>query len=184
MKAITLWQPWASLIACGAKKYETRSWSTSYRGPIAIHAAAVTPSTTLRHIFPLGAWSYHPDYSAKCAFMKDVYQAIFPEKVAQGEGFEYLDKMDSLPRGAIIATAELVECWEIQPSNGRGVNYKDVFIHKRDLQGLDGFTWIEGNERLFGDWTPGRYAWELQNVVMLPEPIPAKGAQGLWNWEG
>jgi hypothetical protein len=26
MKAITLWQPWASLIAIGAKKYETRSW--------------------------------------------------------------------------------------------------------------------------------------------------------------
>ncbi|MFV0399180.1 MAG: ASCH domain-containing protein [Oscillospiraceae bacterium] len=40
MKAITIWQPWASLLACGAKKYETRSWVTSYRGPIAIHAAA------------------------------------------------------------------------------------------------------------------------------------------------
>lgn len=39
MKAITLWQPWASLLACGAKGYETRSWATSYRGQIAIHAA-------------------------------------------------------------------------------------------------------------------------------------------------
>lgn len=39
MKALSLWQPWASLIACGAKKIETRSWGTSYRGPIAIHAA-------------------------------------------------------------------------------------------------------------------------------------------------
>ncbi len=39
MKAITIWQPWASLLACGAKQYETRSWATSYRGPIAIHAA-------------------------------------------------------------------------------------------------------------------------------------------------
>lgn len=26
MRAITLWQPWASLVAVGAKKYETRSW--------------------------------------------------------------------------------------------------------------------------------------------------------------
>lgn len=38
MKAITLSQPWATLVAIGAKQIETRSWSTSYRGPIAIHA--------------------------------------------------------------------------------------------------------------------------------------------------
>ena len=37
-KAISLWQPWAHLIAIGAKRYETRSWKTSYRGPMAIHA--------------------------------------------------------------------------------------------------------------------------------------------------
>jgi hypothetical protein len=43
MKAITIWQPWASLKACGAKEFETRSWATSYRGPIAIHAAAKKP---------------------------------------------------------------------------------------------------------------------------------------------
>ncbi|MEZ2231536.1 ASCH domain-containing protein [Microcoleus sp.] len=36
--AITLHQPWASLIAAGKKHYETRSWPTNYRGPIAIHA--------------------------------------------------------------------------------------------------------------------------------------------------
>lgn len=39
MKAITLTQPWASLVACGAKKIETRSWRTHHRGWIAIHAA-------------------------------------------------------------------------------------------------------------------------------------------------
>lgn len=39
MKAITLWQPWASLVAIGMKEYETRSWPTAYRGPLAIHAA-------------------------------------------------------------------------------------------------------------------------------------------------
>jgi activating signal cointegrator 1 len=38
MKALTIWEPWASLIAVGAKRYETRSWPTAYRGPIAIHA--------------------------------------------------------------------------------------------------------------------------------------------------
>lgn len=39
MKAISLWQPWATLIAVGAKRYETRSWYTSYRGPLLICAA-------------------------------------------------------------------------------------------------------------------------------------------------
>lgn len=33
MKAISLWQPWASAIAVGAKRVETRSWATKYRGP-------------------------------------------------------------------------------------------------------------------------------------------------------
>lgn len=39
MKALSLWQPWASLIALGLKRIETRSWGTPYRGLIAIHAA-------------------------------------------------------------------------------------------------------------------------------------------------
>ena len=43
MKAISLWQPWATLMAAGLKKNETRSWSTSYRGPLLIHAAKRKP---------------------------------------------------------------------------------------------------------------------------------------------
>lgn len=42
-KAISLWQPWASLIAHGEKKIETRSWCTWYTGPLAIHAAKRMP---------------------------------------------------------------------------------------------------------------------------------------------
>jgi hypothetical protein len=43
MKALTLTQPWATLVAIGAKRIETRSWRTSYRGPLAIHAAKEFP---------------------------------------------------------------------------------------------------------------------------------------------
>jgi hypothetical protein len=43
VKAITLYQPWASAIACGIKTHETRSWRTSFRGVIAIHAAKNVP---------------------------------------------------------------------------------------------------------------------------------------------
>ena len=39
MKAISLWEPWASLIRCGAKTWETRSRSTKYRGELLICAA-------------------------------------------------------------------------------------------------------------------------------------------------
>jgi hypothetical protein len=39
LKCLTLWQPWASLVIAGLKTIETRSWKTSYCGPLAIHAA-------------------------------------------------------------------------------------------------------------------------------------------------
>lgn len=38
MKAITIKQPWATLIAKGYKEYEFRTWKTKYRGDILIHA--------------------------------------------------------------------------------------------------------------------------------------------------
>lgn len=43
MRGLTLHQPWASMIAIGAKSIETRSWRTEYRGLIAIHAAKIFP---------------------------------------------------------------------------------------------------------------------------------------------
>jgi len=39
MKAVTLTQPWATAVARGVKRIETRGWSTGYRGWLAIHAA-------------------------------------------------------------------------------------------------------------------------------------------------
>ncbi len=39
IKALSLWEPWASLMRCGAKTIETRSWYTAYRGPLLICAA-------------------------------------------------------------------------------------------------------------------------------------------------
>jgi hypothetical protein len=43
MKALSLTQPWASLVALGSKRLETRAWYTSYRGPLAIHATKAFP---------------------------------------------------------------------------------------------------------------------------------------------
>lgn len=43
LKALTLTQPWATLMAVGAKRIETRSWLTEYQGPLVIHAAKGFP---------------------------------------------------------------------------------------------------------------------------------------------
>jgi ASCH domain len=38
MKALTVRQPWASLLIAGVKDVENRTWSTGHRGRLAIHA--------------------------------------------------------------------------------------------------------------------------------------------------
>ncbi len=43
MKALSLTQPWAQLVVWGQKQFETRSWRTAHRGPIAIHASKSFP---------------------------------------------------------------------------------------------------------------------------------------------
>ena len=69
-----------------------------------------------------------------------------------------------LPRGAVVAVAELVDV--------------------RRISTPEAFGYVLGaNEIVFGDWTPRRYAWVLGNVRPLAEPIPARGAQGLWRWD-
>ena len=43
MRAISMTQPWATLVAIGVKSIDTRSWRTWYRGPLLIHAARAFP---------------------------------------------------------------------------------------------------------------------------------------------
>lgn len=89
MKAITLWQPWATLIAIGAKRIETRSWATSYRGPIAIHAAARRPERFSAAGYTVRAHLTKPEY----------YLSRHP-------GWEPV----GLPRGVVMAIATLTDC--------------------------------------------------------------------------
>lgn len=67
----------------------------------------------------------------------------------------------NLPRGAVIGTVEIVDCVPVEEL----------------VDSLD------NRERLLGDYSPGRFAWVLQNPVMFKTPIPARGKQGWWNWE-
>jgi hypothetical protein len=47
MKALSLVQPWAWLAIHGGMTIENRSWSTSYRGRLLIHASAKLTAETL-----------------------------------------------------------------------------------------------------------------------------------------
>lgn len=60
MKALTLHEPWASLVAHRFKEVETRAWYTSYRGELAIHAGREKPNPTevSRLTFHLGHHGY------------------------------------------------------------------------------------------------------------------------------
>jgi len=42
IRCISLMEPWASLVALGYKRIETRGWATAYRGPLGIHASMST----------------------------------------------------------------------------------------------------------------------------------------------
>ena len=170
MKALTIWQPWASLLACGGKRFETRSWATSYRGPIAIHAAAIKIPQVFKKCFPMSEWTYHPDHDAEKLFL-DALAKAFEDYAPIGDIMEYLEE---LPTGAVIATANLIGCHEIDKIQETGC----WDCNRRG-------TWIDATpqEEMFGNWTPGRYAWEFSDMKIIA-PVPVPGRQGLWEWGG
>lgn len=123
MKALTLLQPWAQLMADGRKQYETRSWYPwqMKRGDL----LAITSSARMG------------------AADKDFAEAV-----------DY--SLRDLPLGKVVAVVRFLEA------------------HKTD------HTTVSDEERCYGDYTPGRFTWRTDEVFKLPEPIPVKGALGVW----
>ncbi len=83
MKAISLWQPYASFIPLGLKRYETRSWATHYRGDLLICSTQKTGIAQAEILWKI------------CRKHRD--------------RFDYLDWSD-LPRGYAIAIVTLTDC--------------------------------------------------------------------------
>lgn len=156
MRALTLTQPWATLVAQGAKRIETRSWTTDYRGPLAIHAA--------KGLGPVEGISGLDTLCAASPF----YDALWPIIGVE----EHLYDVQRLPRGAIVAVAELVDC------RCTGDDVREYGAH---LPEYDQIWMLTDQERAFGDYSPGRYAWLLADVRRLPTPVPCRGALGLWD---
>lgn len=125
MKALTIWQPWATLIAHGHKQYETRSWPPPvelHGRMLAIHAAKADPE-------PL------PTY-------------------------DLLDDDLELPLGKVVAVATLSASFRC------GSGMMPVSISPKEWE--------------LGDFSPSRYAWRLDGVIALPEPVPCRGYQRIW----
>jgi hypothetical protein len=97
MKALTLWQPWASLVTLGEKQVETRSWSTSYRGELAIHAAAKLPPKWL------GASRHEKLFRDELA---DVFNVRRDRDERSGPHVD--DAIQAIPYGAILCIVKLV----------------------------------------------------------------------------
>lgn len=118
MRALSLWQPWASLIADGRKKIETRHWPMHYRGPLAIHAAM---------------------------------------KVDKEACYEFGYSPLTIPRGAVLCIVNIDGC----------VQFPSELAPPDD----------------YGDFHEGRYGFLMTLREVFQRPIPAKGMQGIWNWE-
>lgn len=138
IRGISLYQPWATFIGIGVKPFETRSWQTPYRGPLAIHAGK-----NKKDGLPL--IDVIPEFKkVLCICEPGDYLAVALCPACNPK---------LIPLGAFICTCVLTDC---------------IPAHKVKPDA-------------FGDYTTGRWAWKLEDVLMLPAPVPAKGQQGFWD---
>ena len=135
MKALSLLQPWASLVVMGIKTIETRSWATQYRGELLIHAGKSKAGSI---------------FGTEAPFKK------------------YIPDFNKLSFGAIIGKVELTNVLRAET-----LPYSDEYINRLTME-----------EKAFGDYTEGRYAWILNEPVIFNTPIPARGMLSLWDWPG
>ena len=83
-----------------------------------------------------------------------------------------------IPTGAVVATAVLAGMAQVEyvdlPS-GHAVH--DLGTEIGSISGM-GQTPVDP----WGDFSVGRWLWFLDDVEVLPEPIPAVGRQAFWRW--
>jgi hypothetical protein len=175
-RAISLHQPWASLVALGIKRYETRSWSTKFRGKLLICSAKKYPVTVDLMKSAGLIWSEYPELfpedmggkasEAQIELVKQLgWQWRNPKERLMGIHW-YANSSPYFHTGRVLCVVDLVDCLKMEshPPHKENIILEDV----PEL------------EQLCGDWQAGRYAWELTNLMPLLEPIPIKGKQGLW----
>ena len=131
MKVLSLTEPCATLIKENKKRIETRSWKTSYRGELYIHASSTK----------------------------------IPKEWKQNNELMELVKNDRLNFGYIICKCNLVDC---------------IYMTKEYVENIKKNNY---QEYVCGKYEEGRYAWVLENIEPLGNPIKAKGHLSIWNYD-
>ena len=156
MKTISLWQPWASAIAAGVKMVETRSWGTSYRGPLAIHAAkrwtAAEERFWIEHVYALDG--------------SDTESAFANIGIVTS---------NQLPLGMIVATCELYDCvsTNLDPENGLPHECAPDEYEWGDFS-LNRFAWFLRNVKPLKTPVPytgrqGFFDWQPPSLTAAPD---------------
>lgn len=159
-------QPWASLLAAGVKRIETRDWHPRHVGPLAIHASSWRPG-------PRQVEDSDSEACAACA--AELLCHLFPgDPVGRMTIAQRRELLLRLPFGAVLATARLVDTLSID-----GLGPSPIL---RDTRGRPVREVSADEETLGNYYGTGRLAWILDGIERLPVPAPAKGAQGLWDW--
>ena len=194
MRAKTLWQPPASLVACGAKTSETRSQPPPRAligDRFAIHAAK-RPVDWFDDVQPI------IDHSPEA---RDAINAAlkFGRDAALRCGLGALGSND-WPLGCVVATCRLVDAFQVSSSanvytGSATVRLVDADTHARVCTDGQVDAWVAGTgiapgnashtvrDDGLGDYSVGRWVWLLEEIEPLAEPVPARGWQGIWNWE-
>jgi hypothetical protein len=151
VKIITLWQPWATLIALGLKKDETRGFSIKYRGPMAIHAA--------KRKMTKAEWILWLDI-LECA----------GENIEGFNNRKDIPLFEDIPYGAIVATTEIASCKKMTEQYTVDSDPQFIYIGSRSII-----------ERKAGDWRKDRFAWGTKNSrAVVPFPfVGSQGIRNL-----
>lgn len=172
MKALTVRQPHAQLIVMGVKTIETRSWKTDFRGPLVIHAGATPPKT--QDIGPWHVWN----------------ESGHVWWLDGREGDPESDNYFELPLGAIVGTCNLVDVVPILEGTDElaieeprpcVVPYRSYRRKRFELslwRGNDPEGESIDDQLPYGDFTPGRYAWLLEDAKPTGERCPACWGEG------
>lgn len=155
MRGISLWQPWASLMALEEKKDETRNGVTKVRGEVAI-CASLKWTTDLKNL----ACS-EPFLSALSGF---------PEYDIRGREWRVANQIiTATPLGCVVSVGELYDSIRAE---------KWIELHKEELE-ADASRALR--ELRFGNYAPGRGVWRFRNMRKLATPIPVRGGQQWFN---
>ncbi|HEU4321854.1 MAG TPA: hypothetical protein VFS21_01780 [Roseiflexaceae bacterium] len=162
LPALTLTPPWSWLVWRRWKRNETRGW---HRPDLVGRWLAIHSAVSLE---PVGG---RRGLAALCA------QEPFRSALGGSE-------IGQLPVGAVVALARI---WAMHPTaQGWDAQGRPCAAYVQTTgAGLEHFERVVpvlGDEAAFGDYSPGRWVWEFDEILPLAEPIAVRGHQKIWHW--